>query len=210
MDRELAAARRAFEEAPESEAAARRLEAALLRAGDREAVRRRYRARFARVGQPRVADPERPDVACPACGGPLFPVADAGATLAAAAAAGRCLLAGPDAESLAAALEALVDAPAVSFAAADPERPPHLVLDAHDWGLIVSGLGLRARREAAVEVLQRLRGLSPAEARDLCRSPVVPVCKKVSLGRAAAAAARFREAGITHRITRKRRLRRRG
>lgn len=71
------------------------------------------------------------------------------------------------------------------------------------YGLVIAGLGVPAKKEAAVKIIQEVRGVSRAEAEDLCRSPVVPVLKQVALWRAEAAAARFVAAKINCRVTSK-------
>jgi len=69
---------------------------------------------------------------------------------------------------------------------------------------VISGLGVPARRAAAIQILQDL-GLDAAEAADLCRSPVVPVLREVSEARAVAARDLFAAAQISVRVTQKRR-----
>jgi hypothetical protein len=97
------------------------------------------------------------------------------------------------------ALDALVDQPGADLSA----NPPALCLVRLErFGVVIAGLGLRSRYDAAVRILVEL-GADPATAEDLCSSPVVPALKGVSRERAEAAHARFVAAGISARVTEK-------
>ncbi|MCO5165646.1 MAG: hypothetical protein M9894_04660 [Planctomycetes bacterium] len=72
-----------------------------------------------------------------------------------------------------------------------------------EFGLVVSGLSLPSKRDAAVQIIMRVRGMSEDEARDLCRSPVVPVIKKGTKAEVDEAEALFKEAKIQCRVTTK-------
>jgi hypothetical protein len=77
----------------------------------------------------------------------------------------------------------------------------------HDFGLVISGLGLQAKREAAVALVKVLGGLDEAHARDMCRSPVVPVLKRTTEDACRAALARFKAAGVNVRMTQRKKRR---
>ncbi|MBX3470031.1 MAG: hypothetical protein KF878_24405 [Planctomycetes bacterium] len=72
-----------------------------------------------------------------------------------------------------------------------------------EYGLVVSGLSLPSKRDAAVQIIMQVRGMSEGEARDLCRSPVVPVIKKGTKAEVDAAEALFKDAKIQCRVTTK-------
>ncbi|MDF1663074.1 MAG: protein kinase [Planctomycetota bacterium] len=76
------------------------------------------------------------------------------------------------------------------------------------FGIVISGLGLKSKKEAAIKIIMEVRNLSEDEARDLCRSPVVPVLKRVSKDVAESAMARFKAAKINCRINKRRGRRR--
>jgi ribosomal protein L7/L12 len=74
-------------------------------------------------------------------------------------------------------------------------------LDEEGYGLVVSGLALKSKKEAAIAIICEVRGISKDEAYDLCRSPVVPVLKRVTKEEAEAAAEKFKAAKVNCRIT---------
>ena len=61
------------------------------------------------------------------------------------------------------------------------------------------------QKEAAVKILVEMKGISEAQARDMCRSPVVPVLKGVSEKEADAAKKKFKAAKVNCRVTSKKR-----
>ena len=73
-----------------------------------------------------------------------------------------------------------------------------------DFGLVISGLGLKSKKEAAIKVIMEIRGMSEDEARDLCRQPVVPVLKRVTKPEAESAMAKFKAKKINCRINKRR------
>ncbi|HZV01213.1 MAG TPA: protein kinase [Planctomycetota bacterium] len=83
--------------------------------------------------------------------------------------------------------------------AASPKAEPKL--DEEGYGLVVSGLALKSKKEAAIAIICEIRGISKDEAYDLCRSPVVPVLKRVTKEEAEAAAEKFKAAKVNCRIT---------
>lgn len=77
------------------------------------------------------------------------------------------------------------------------------------FGVVVSGLGLKSKREVAIQIIMEITGLSESEAEDLCSNPVVPVLKGVSKEEADAAMERFKAAKINCRINARRDRRKR-
>jgi serine/threonine protein kinase/ribosomal protein L7/L12 len=80
--------------------------------------------------------------------------------------------------------------------------------DPNGFGVVISGLGLKSKKEAAIKIIVEVCKVSMDEARDLCRSPVVPVLKRVSKEQAEAAMTRFKAAKINCRINKRRGRRR--
>jgi hypothetical protein len=66
---------------------------------------------------------------------------------------------------------------------------------------VISGLALKSKKEAAIAILVETRGMSREEAYELCRSPVVPVLKRVTKAEAEGLAEKFRAAKINVRVT---------
>jgi serine/threonine protein kinase len=75
------------------------------------------------------------------------------------------------------------------------------IADAKGYGLMISGLTLRSKKEAAVNILATHRRMGRDEAYELCRSPVVPVLKRVTKSEAESLAEKFRAVGIQARVT---------
>lgn len=195
MDEEVLRLERALAEAPADAECARRLEAALLRAGRREEVLARYRAKYACAQEnPGIGRDPR----CAECGRAVVSLGTS-PDLAGHQQRGEALALFP--EEWSRVLDALLED---SEADVSESPPPLCLLQRGRFGLVISGLGVPARRAAAIEILQDL-GLDAAEAADLCRSPVVPVLREVSEARAVAARDRFAAAQISVRVTQKRR-----
>ncbi|MGE4143259.1 MAG: hypothetical protein AB7N76_21680 [Planctomycetota bacterium] len=77
--------------------------------------------------------------------------------------------------------------------------------EAASYGVVISGLGLKSKKDAAVKVVMQIKSCSEGEAQDLCRASVVPVLKAVGKEEAEEAEALFKAAGITCRVTSKKR-----
>ena len=73
---------------------------------------------------------------------------------------------------------------------------------------MISGLGVPSKKEAAVQIVMEVKGISLAEAEDMCRASVVPVLKNVTQDEAEEAKARFKSAKIICRVTSKKKRRR--
>ena len=73
------------------------------------------------------------------------------------------------------------------------------------YGLVISGFGLKSKKEAAVKILMEIKQVGEQEARDMCRSPVVAVLKGVSKEEAEGARRRFKAAKINCRVTSRKR-----
>jgi serine/threonine protein kinase len=80
--------------------------------------------------------------------------------------------------------------------------------EANGYGIVISGLGLKSKKEVAIKIIMEVRNISEDEARDLCRSPVVPVLKRVSKELAESAMTRFKAAKINCRLNKRRGRRR--
>ncbi|RMG13656.1 MAG: hypothetical protein D6731_11740, partial [Planctomycetota bacterium] len=78
---------------------------------------------------------------------------------------------------------------------------------AASYGLVISGLGLKSKKEAAIKIIMEVKGVPESEARDMCRSPVVPVLKGATKDEVEAAEAKFKAAKVNCRITTKKRKR---
>jgi len=76
------------------------------------------------------------------------------------------------------------------------------------FGVVISGLSLQSKKDAAVEIIMELKSCSRAEAADMCRSPVVPVFKNVSESEANQAKDMFKAAKVNCRVTSKKKRRR--
>jgi ribosomal protein L7/L12 len=76
------------------------------------------------------------------------------------------------------------------------------------FGVVISGLSLQSKKDAAVEIIMELKGCSHGEAADMCRSPVVPVFKNVSEEVANNAKDKFKAAKVNCRVTSKKKRRR--
>ncbi len=195
MDDELQRLERAFAQATSDVDVARRLEVTLLRAGRLDDVVARYREKYtcrqeySGLGRtPRCGECRRK-----VCR--LRTPSDIAGHLR----RGESLVLNPD--EWPAALAALIDDPAADFSS----TPRRLCLLARGrFGLVISGIGLPGRRDAAIQILQDL-GADRPMAEDMCRSPLVPVLRGVSESRANAVHARFVAAAINCRVTSKRR-----
>ena len=78
------------------------------------------------------------------------------------------------------------------------------------FGLVVSGLGIKSKQEAAIRFYMELHGVSQADATAKCpKQGVVPFLKKVTKGEAESVAAKLKAAGLTCRVTGKSRRKRR-
>lgn len=193
MDDELQRLERAFAQATSDVDVAQRLEATLLRAGRLEDVAARYREKYtcsqeySGLGRaPRCAECRR---TVTRLGTPP--------DFSGHWARGESLSLDPG--EWPAALAALIDNPLTDFSS----NPRSLCLLVRGpFGVVISGLGLRARREAAIEILQDL-GAERSTAVDMCQAPVVGVQQGVSESRANAVHARFVAAGINCRVTRR-------
>jgi hypothetical protein len=86
---------------------------------------------------------------------------------------------------------------------AAPARPAReeKKVDEEGYGLVVSGLELKSKKEAAIVIICEIRGISREEAYELCRSPVVPVLKQKTKEEVEAAEAKFKAAKVQCRIT---------
>ncbi|MBL4849150.1 MAG: hypothetical protein JKY65_26800, partial [Planctomycetes bacterium] len=78
----------------------------------------------------------------------------------------------------------------------------------NNFGVVISGLSLQSKKDAAVDIIVELKGCSRSEAEDMCRSPVVPVFKNVSEDEANNAKAQFKAAKVNCRVTSKKKRRR--
>jgi hypothetical protein len=198
MDRDLSELERAWRAAPADVGLAQRLEAALLRAGRRGDVLERYAAKHACAQTGSTLDGSGADPwvrRCSQCSRGVAVLREP-ADVVEQFQAGACVVTGPG--ERAQALDALVDGP-LDFAQAP--RPCCLVIDHRVYGLVISGLALPDKRQRALEIIQRLRGISRQEAEGICCSPVVPVLHGVSPGRAEAAREEFVAARINCRLT---------
>ena len=79
--------------------------------------------------------------------------------------------------------------------------------EAGSFGVVISGLSLKSKKDAAVEIIMKIKGVSEAEAEDMCRSPVVPVLKNVSSEEAEEAKDLFKAAKVNVRVTSQRKRR---
>jgi serine/threonine protein kinase len=122
--------------------------------------------------------------------------------------------AAPDLQTTAGGLWLSEEQPAPNFsnpppqAAAPPppaRRPARKAAGGATYGLVISGLGLKSKKDAAVKIVMILKGIDEKQARDMCRSPVVPVLKGVSKEEADGAAAQFKAAKVNCRVTTKKR-----
>jgi len=195
VDEEVLRLERALAEAPADAECAQRLEAALLRAGRRGEVLARYRAKYS------CSQDDSGIGHLPRCGECERAVVRLGRPPDLAGHRERSEALALDSEEWSLALEALLEDPQADLSAAPRQL---CLLSRGRYGLVISGLGLRARRDAAIRILQDL-GLDAAAAADLCRSPVVPVLKGVTEARALAVRDLFAAAQISVRVTQKRR-----
>jgi ribosomal protein L7/L12 len=96
---------------------------------------------------------------------------------------------------------------AAAAAKGKPAAKAAAAVDEEGYGLMVSNLSLKSKKEAAIAIICELRGMSREEAYDACRAAVVPVLKNATKEEAEAAAEKFKAAGITCRVTEKKKRR---
>lgn len=200
MDRDLAELQRAHEEDPADVELARRFEVALLRAGLQGELRARYRRKFS-CPHPdatcRLGDRGARPAGCDACG--LTPLLPRSRSALEAELRPGVILDLPD-SAVDAALELLLERPAFHLA---EEQPRSLCIRTRDreYGLVLAGLSVPGRRDAAIRILCDDLGMDAAEAEYLCSRTIVPVLKGATRAEAEALAARFRTAQINTRMT---------